>query len=68
MKVFCFNYSIKGQHTFLPLFICARDESKRQAFAKCKKHLRKKYGFWKVKIYPKNYPISETPEFDTTFI
>lgn len=68
MKKYCFNYSVVGTHTFLPVFVCVEAKNKFVAYVLCKRYLQKKNEGSKVKIWLKNYPDMVDKEFQTTRI
>ena len=55
MKKYCFNYSIQGALTFLPLWICVEDSNHISAFMKAKKYL-KQTEKRNTKVHFKNFP------------
>ena len=55
-KSYCFNYSVEGISTFLPVYIKAYGDSRQEAYDKALVYLMKENAPRRVKLYPKSYP------------
>lgn len=65
METYCFNYSVSGIRTFLPVYICCNGKNILQAFNLARKYLKEKNKGRTVKIWLRNYPQMIDKEFQT---
>ncbi len=56
MKTYCFNYSIEGEYTIAPVFICASGENKDIAWQIAMDYLCETNLDRKVTVWFKNFP------------